>query len=825
MLSNTGIDQIKGYGSNTTVYDSVKRYSLHGLSELIRILMENMDDSLFDLSEKSETDRERNMYFEAMREIRLKRSALQQGFDIEMKQCFDLFSQNKPLNQVDEDPEELTLIELDDFEDSIAIDNMITKARPHFEDDLFAVEERLKVILHRKEINKDLNPLDPKAICDSFHNAAEVIESEIQIKLIFYKLFDKYVMSNLGHFYRELNEYFIDKGVLPDFKASQERQKKTSQFMANRIKSVPQAGMQSENSLNGDNPGEDPQVGAETDTSDGGMLSVLRQLISGSGPTPIAQMKGQPGNSDRWEPDGGFVETAIQPAIIPAAQNQGYMTALTGLQSSSINMVPVASVDPQVQKAQMQQQLIAFNQENSHQTSQSESQLIDIVSMLFDFFFDDEALPAPIKVLIGRLQIPILKVAIIDDSFFNQKKHPARKLLDAISKASIGWEENQQREIELVKKVEQIVENLLTDFEEDLSIFENALEDLDQFITSQEEKEKQAAAAVRQKEVEKEQEIVAAQAAAEKLVEKLIKKRELSFGVTDFLESIWTSVLFNIVLTMGESSNHWKNIRRISSTFIWTLIPKHTEEERLKILKTLPALLRAISKGMELIQVPLDEQNKIFQMMAKEHASIVKQTSKNIVTRVDDQTVWPEDKMAAAFAGFNESLANEEVDIEFVEDSTGEIQVIENDEDPDAITNITISETSDVIKNLEDFTEGVKQGDIQIEEEIVMGSVEQVEFHAQPDEQNDDFLEKAQTLEIGTWVEFIEEDGSSLNTKLSWKSNVTGKLVFVNRQGHKVKNMSSFGFATILRSGKGKVIESTSMFDRALHTIINTVKS
>ena len=68
-----------------------------------------------------------------------------------------------------------------------------------------------------------------------------------------------------------------------------------------------------------------------------------------------------------------------------------------------------------------------------------DGQIIDVVSMLFDFFFDDAALPAPIKVLIGRLQIPILKVAILDCDFFNQKKHPARRLLDSISRAAMGW--------------------------------------------------------------------------------------------------------------------------------------------------------------------------------------------------------------------------------------------------------------------------------------------------------------------------------------------------------------------------------------------------
>jgi len=67
------------------VYNSVKRFSLEGLSDLIRVLMESVDDALFELSDKVDNDQERNMYFEAMREIRLKRDGMKQNFDHEMQ--------------------------------------------------------------------------------------------------------------------------------------------------------------------------------------------------------------------------------------------------------------------------------------------------------------------------------------------------------------------------------------------------------------------------------------------------------------------------------------------------------------------------------------------------------------------------------------------------------------------------------------------------------------------------------------------------------------------------------------------------------------------
>ena len=145
-------------------------------------------------------------------------------------------------------------------------------------------------------------------------------------------------------------------------------------------------------------------------------------------------------------------------------------------------MKPSPSIDPQNVRAATQQQLQAFRQENQHQFNGTDAQTIDVVSMLFDFFFDDEALPAPIKVLIGRLQIPILKVAILDKDFFNQKKHPARKLLDGISRASLGWSDNPGEEQALIDKIEEIVNFVINEFSDDISVFEDAYINFENFI-------------------------------------------------------------------------------------------------------------------------------------------------------------------------------------------------------------------------------------------------------------------------------------------------------------------------------------------------------
>ncbi len=820
------LEVVGSAGGNNPIYSSVKRFALEGLNDLIRVLMESVDDALFELSDKVDNDRERNMYFEAMREIRLKRDGLKQHFDYEMKLRFDGFVKGKGATQDLDDEDELTLVELEDLEDSIAIDNMISKARPHFEDDLFAVTERLKLVLRRKEIEEDENPLDPKAICDSFHKASDLLDSDIQVKLILYKLFDRYVMNNLGHFYKEVNDLFVKKGVLPGFKADQERMKQTTRFMANRIRNkAPELTTVAVPGLTlGTNPG---MPGAAQAGDGGNLFAALQQAVTGA-----AGLAGGPtgAGGDVFEPAGGMVPGGG--GMVPGGGTMagaqagtagtGFVAALNSLQAASIPSQPVTAIDPQNLKAATHQQLVDFKQQNQHQVNSADGQTIDVVSMLFDFFFDDEALPAPIKVLIGRLQIPILKVAILDKEFFNQKKHPARKLLDSISRASLGWDDSHKDQAALIEKIEEVVNFLINEFGEDIGVFEEAFINFENFLLKEEEVIQVAEESLWQQEQQKDLQIQQAQDSAAALINKLTKNQELSFEVIDFLETTWTSVLFNAYLSLGETSNHWRNLKRISTTFVWTLLPKHTEAERVKIIKTIPALLRALSKGMELVKISTEVQNRIFQILAQEHAKIVKQTSKNIVTRVDDQTVWPDNDAAMELASAANFDPNENPDFEFNADNIGGIEVFEDEIDDDSITIIDATDTNDVIEDLNQFAIGVKQGEITVDEEIILSTDEGDEFDLI--EEHDHFLQQAEALPIGSWLEFNESDSKILMARLSWKSNVSGNFVFVNRQGHKVRNMTTHALAVELRVGSAKCIESSSVFDRAIYTIMSKMQ-
>src|SRR5262249_20181856 len=113
---------------------------------------------------------------------------------------------------------------------------------------------------------------------------------------------------------------------------------------------------------------------------------------------------------------------------------------------------------------------------------QMDSATLDIVSMLFDQLFEDPKIPEAPKGLIGGLQIPTLKVAIADKSFFGNKAHPARLLLDTFGEVAVRLSDDFAPDSPAFVHLEAIVGHLVGNFKEDVGVFERARERLKEVI-------------------------------------------------------------------------------------------------------------------------------------------------------------------------------------------------------------------------------------------------------------------------------------------------------------------------------------------------------
>ena len=118
---------------------------------------------------------------------------------------------------------------------------------------------------------------------------------------------------------------------------------------------------------------------------------------------------------------------------------------------------------------------------------QSNDMSIDMVAMIFDYILNDRNIAVPMRALLGRLQIPLVKVAMLEREFFSRKAHPARQLLNGLAATAMGWDEQLGHEDPSYRKVEAIVQTIVDEFESDISLFSKLLDDLETFQNTEQQ--------------------------------------------------------------------------------------------------------------------------------------------------------------------------------------------------------------------------------------------------------------------------------------------------------------------------------------------------
>jgi hypothetical protein len=113
-----------------------------------------------------------------------------------------------------------------------------------------------------------------------------------------------------------------------------------------------------------------------------------------------------------------------------------------------------------------------------------DSDTIDLVGMLFDYIEKSAPANGNTQKMLTQLQVPLLRVALRDKSFFSQGSHPARLLLNAIAETGIHWIDDSDGEADpvLLKKMHLVIERLNAEFDGDLSLIERMLGDLSQHV-------------------------------------------------------------------------------------------------------------------------------------------------------------------------------------------------------------------------------------------------------------------------------------------------------------------------------------------------------
>ena len=544
-----------------------------GLGDLLQGALDAVDDSLFELANNSRSNNEQNRYFEAMREIRIKRKGIERRF---LQTVTDLFTRPPRLDQLPRpqgagkpSADDLTLVGHEDLEEQVALNAMISKADAHFQGPLIQLQARFTELYPDASDDQPVNPLAPAALCRAFVEATDTLEIDIRERLVVLKQFDRYVISNLGMLLDEANRVLIQAGIIPDFRY---RGQSTPQRTTPRDSQQPQTGESSSGSSAGD--------------ESVALFEQIRHLLALRGPSEQ--------HTSTRQASAQVVSTEELEQLVAGLATPGPATATEPGDLSAGE--PVA-----LDLYRVVERLLASQPSQGGQPatlSGADEDLINLVSMLFEFILDDKNLSAPVQVLISRLQIPILKVVIKDKSFFAKPGHPARKLLNTLASAGIGWSHSDEKARDkLYKQIHTTVQRILEEFDGDVSLFETLNRDFEQFL----EREERKAALVEQRTRESERGRIKSRKAQEE-VDRLLKEKTRAGGlpepVQDLLINGWSRVMF-LAYLRNDTEHRWPKTVQVVDDLIWCLNPHRDPEERDQWVRLVPPLLKNLRAGLQ----------------------------------------------------------------------------------------------------------------------------------------------------------------------------------------------------------------------------------
>lgn len=461
----------------------------------------------------------------------------------------------------------LSLVDDTVFSESLLIGNQARLLHSACENELRELMPRIGVMLGAEgEVQDGRNPLAPEVIAEALKEACWSLDCGLEARQTLLTLLVGRIAGELPAAYRAINAHLVERKVLPRVRHGVRRNARPVQHEQR----TPEA------------------------------ASMLRRLVG--------QESAPSGASLRLD-----------------AANDAIMDALTRLQRGQTDFDLggqhfhiEAGAD---ETANIVRALLDAGM--SRQVGTLDGMVIDIVATLFDFIFEDDRVPPLMKALIGRLQLPVLKLALSDHGFFSDRQHPARRLINTLAQAGSTWDGEFTTDSTLYLIAEPLVSHIQDGGGNDVTPFETGLASLEAFLNEQERLADAKAGSLTDQLTAREVEEIA-RSVAIGTVARHLADESLPAVLRDMLDRQWTPLLAEAAREGGETGDAWVEAVSAMDDLIWSVQPKASAEERQRLVQLLPGLIKRLRAGLERVGMEEEARAAFFTELVQLHASAVK---------------------------------------------------------------------------------------------------------------------------------------------------------------------------------------------------------
>jgi len=250
--------------------------------------------------------------------------------------------------------------------------------------------------------------------------------------------------------------------------------------------------------------------------------------------------------------------------------------------------------------------------------------VIDIVAALFDQVLSDPKVAPQMARQIARLQMPVLRVALGDMSFFNSRKHPVRRFVNRVATLSASFDDYEQGPgLACLERVTALVNAIVDGDFDNMSVYESKLGELESFIDTESTRDAAEHAAVAALLSGKEADLRVQQRYMQ-ILQRELADIELPTFVRDFITQIWSQVQVMASARDGATSPFSQRMKKAGHELALSVQPKGHPQLRKAFLLTLPQLMRDLNEGLGLIQWPEEAKQAFFAQLLPAHAECLK---------------------------------------------------------------------------------------------------------------------------------------------------------------------------------------------------------
>lgn len=798
-----------------------------------------MLDKLPDLTPASMTqqDREsRDLFVRAKLCLTSHRAELLEAFQSHFLSEFDAVSRGKKLDSDFSKNElsslELSLVDENDFEETLRVNEMTGRLRRYCDEEVVALDQRMGVLIGDATLQGPANPLSPQGIGSAYRHACRKIEADSKVRLVLLKLFDDHVLDEIRSIYKDVNSLLVERSILPKIRYSTARR-------ASSLGAIPR--MHAEEASDGDSP--DPLSGTVPAGAEQDFFAMLQGLMAGGARRAISAPGGAPMTIGGFPPILAGDAAPLPPADLVRSLTRIQHGDVTGIGGPDVPMA-AALVDPGVTNVLKQLRTTSF----ASGMGQTEGMTLDIVIMLFDQIFDDGKIPSAMKGLIGRLQIPTLKVAIMDKTFFSKKTHPTRKFLDAMGDLCLTVPEDFGSSSPLYTELDRIVQRLIDTFQEKIEVFDEMRVELER-VSAEEMQRTSEASKHHVAEIEQRERLGLAKAVAEHAIKLRLDSKKVPPVIVRFLAEQWVKLLIIAYAKHGPHSDAYAAATSTMDLLVWSVSPMQALEERRKLAAKLPGLLKRLSFGMQLVGTDEDDRKQFFSKLMRCHTKVMNGQHSSAAN--DAQAAAPTAQQPAPSeiapppaplpTAVSVPVLTEVAEPEVTAQTTVHV-VTQHPATTEPTTHDAVSsDDEDYLLDDTEVQEALAQfnavtipnpfgeGEIEVEEidlSDIPGSAtpDLPQRAVKPAQASDEHSKIVSELTEGSWIELHDSEENATQARLSYISPIKGTYLFVTREGRKVGEYSLYQLAREFRTGKASLMNAAPLFDRAMSNLVGSLK-